>query len=277
MWAFRLAATTASAAILMMGYQVLKVHRSRLHRADAKTIEPVESPDETGPRFVATVRTGSEDDVDHQATATQGRPTGTASIHGTILGLETDASVLSLGAQTAGRHYAADVGKDGHFFIHLPPASYSLLAQTATQVAVLDVLDLKDNEDREVTLRLTPAASITGTVATPSGSRKRVDVGILRAESHVNPADTSSNERGEFEASGLVPGWDYDLRFSSPGLRTVTLQRVRAPAQGIVVNLEAAPRLRGGFGLSAGEQCPMELASLEDRNDQASTSGHFGN
>jgi len=44
MWAFRLAATTASAAILMMGYQVLKVHRSRLHRAAAKTIEPVESP-----------------------------------------------------------------------------------------------------------------------------------------------------------------------------------------------------------------------------------------
>ncbi len=82
MGAFRLAATTASAAILMMGYQMLKVHRSRLHKAAAKTIEPVESPDEPGPRFVATVRTGSEDDVDHQATATQGRPTGTASIHG---------------------------------------------------------------------------------------------------------------------------------------------------------------------------------------------------
>jgi hypothetical protein len=230
MWAFRLAATTASAAILMMGYQVLKVHRSRLHRATAKTIEPVESPDEPGPRFATTARTGSEDDVDHQATATQERPTGTASIHGTILGLEPDAGELSLGAQTAGRHYAAEVAEDGHFFIHLPPASYSLLAQTATQVAVLDVLHLKDNEDREVTLRLTPAASIAGTVATPSGSEKRVDVRILRAEAHVNPADTSSNERGEFEASGLVPGWDYDLRFSSPGLRTVTLQKVRAPA-----------------------------------------------
>ena len=121
MWAFRLAATTASAAILMMGYQVLKVHRSRLHRATAKTIEPVESPDEPGPRFVTTVRTGSEDDVVHQLAATQGRPTGTASIHGAILGLETEASELSLGAQTAGRCYAADVAGDGHFFIHLPP------------------------------------------------------------------------------------------------------------------------------------------------------------
>jgi hypothetical protein len=76
-----------------------------------------------------------------------------------------------MGAQTAGRHYVADVAEDGHFLIHLPPASYSLLAQTATQVAVLDVLDLKDNEDREVILRLTPATSITGTVGTPSGSR----------------------------------------------------------------------------------------------------------
>jgi len=62
------------------------------------------------------VLTGSEDDVDHQATATPGPPTGTASIHGTILGLETDASELSLGAQTAGRHYAADVAEDGYCF-----------------------------------------------------------------------------------------------------------------------------------------------------------------
>jgi hypothetical protein len=128
MWAFRLAATTASAAILMMGYQVLRVHRSRLHRAAAKTIEPVESPDETGPRFVVTVRTGFEDDVDHQAAATQGPPTGTASIHGTILGLETDAGELSLGAQTAGRHYAAAVtGMAISSFTCRPPITPSWL------------------------------------------------------------------------------------------------------------------------------------------------------
>ena len=35
MWAFRLAATTASAAILMMGYQILKVHRTQAATAHA--------------------------------------------------------------------------------------------------------------------------------------------------------------------------------------------------------------------------------------------------
>ena len=272
MLAFRLAATAATAAIVMMGYQGLKVHRSRLRREAAKTIAPVEHQSETGPRLAATFLTHSDHDVDRQATATQEPPTGTAIIHGTIQDLETDANELSLGAQTAGRNYAGEVAADGRFFIHLPPASYTLLAQSPTQVATAEVLDLKDNEDREVTLRLTEAATIAGTVVAPSGSRRRVDVRILRADTHINPTETLSDERGEFEAAGLVPGWDYDLRFSSLGLRSATLQKVRAPAQGIVVKLEAALRLRGGFGLSAGERCPMESALLEDQDSRGSPS-----
>ena len=133
MLAFRLAATTATAAILLMGYQALKLHRSRLRRQAAKIVAPVESQDESGPRLAATVRTEFDDDVDRQPTALPERPTGTASMHGTILGLETDASELSLGAQTAGQNYAAEISQDGHFFIHLPPASYTLLAESPTQ------------------------------------------------------------------------------------------------------------------------------------------------
>jgi hypothetical protein len=268
MLAFRLAATTATAAILLMGYQALKLHRSRLRRQAAKTVAPLEIQNEAGPRLAATVRTEFDDHVDRQATPTQVRPTGTASMHGTILGLETDASELSVSAQAAGRNYAAEIAQDGHFFIHLPPASYTLLAESPTQVATVEVLDLKENEDREVILRLTNAATIAGTVATPPGSKRRVEVRILRAETQANPGATQSNERGEFEAGGLVPGWNYDLRFSSPGLRSVTLQRVRAPAQGIAVSLEPAAKLRGGFGLSAGERCPMETASVDERNGQ---------
>ena len=267
MLAFRLAATTATAAILLMGYQALKVHRSRLRRQAAKTVEPAESQIEAGPRLAATVRTEFDDDVDRQPPPLQERPTGTASIHGAILGLETAASELSVSAQTAGRDYAAEVAKDGHFFIHLPPASYTLLAESTTQVATVEVLDLKQNEDREVNLRLTKAATIAGTVATPSGSKRRVEMRIVRAGTHVDPAEIAANEHGEFEAGGLVPGWDYDLRFSSPGLRSVTLQRVRAPAQAIAVKLEVAARLRGGFGVSVGERCPMESASVEVRNN----------
>jgi len=275
MLAFRLAATTATAAILLMGYQAFKVHRSRLRREAAKTVEPADSQNESGPRLAATVRIEFDDDVDRQATATQERPTGTASIHGTILGLQDDADELSVGAQTAGRNYAAEV-EGGHFFIHLPPASYTLLAESPSQVATVEVPDLKENEDREVTLRLTKAATIAGTVTTPSGSKRRVEVRIVRAGTHIDPAETSPNARGEFEACSLVPGWNYDLRFSSPGLRSVELERVRAPAQGIVVNLEDAPTLRGGFGVSAGERCPMESAWLEDQNNQALPSGIDG-
>jgi hypothetical protein len=268
MLAFRLAATTATAAILLIGYQALKVHRSRLRREAAKTVQPVDSQNESGPRFAPAVRTEFDDDVDRRATAPPERPTGTASIHGTILGLEGDADELSVGAQTAERNFAAEVEEDGHFFIHLPPASYTLVAQTPNQVATVEVPDLKDNEDREVTLRLTEAATIAGTVTTP-GSQRRVEVRILRASTHIDAAETSSHERGEFEAPGLVPGWDYDLRFSSPGLRSVTLERVRAPAQGIAVKLEAAPTLRGGFGVADGERCPLESAHLEGPGNQA--------
>jgi len=276
MLAFRLAATTATAAILLMGYQALKVHRSRLRRQAAKTVAPLESQNEAGPRLAATVRTEFDDDVDRQPPPLQERPTGTASIHGAILGLETAASELSVSAQTAGRNYAAEVAKDGHFSIHLPPASYTLLAESTTQVAAVEVLDLKQNEDREVNLRLTKAATIAGTVATPAGSKRRVEVRIVRAGTHVDPAEIAANDRGEFEAGGLVPGWDYDLRFSRPGLRSVLLEKVRAPAQRIVVNLEAAPTLRGGYGVSAGEQCPMESAWIEGSRDQAPGSDSDG-
>jgi hypothetical protein len=268
MLAFRLAATAATAAILLIGYQALKVHRSRLRREAAKSVEPVESQNESGPRFAPSVRTESDDDFDRRATATPERPTGTASIHGTILGLKGDAGELSVGAQTAGRNYAAEIADDGHFFIHLPPASYTLLAESTTQVATVEVPDLKENEDREVTLRLTEAATIAGVVATP-GSQKRVEVRILRAGTQVDAAETSSKERGEFEAPGLVPGWDYDLRLTGPGLRSVTLERVRAPAQGIAVKLETAPTLRGGFGVADGEKCPLQSAYLEGPRNQA--------
>ena len=118
-------------------------------------------------------------------------------------------------------------------------------------------------------LRLTKAATIAGTVATPPGFKGRVEVRIVRAGTHVDPAETAANEHGEFEAGGLVPGWNYDVRFSRPGLRSVLLEKVRAPAQGIAVSLETAAKLRGGFGLSAGERCPMETASVDERSGQA--------
>jgi hypothetical protein len=129
-------------------------------------------------------------------------------------------------------------------------------------VATADIAGLYKEEDREVTLVLGKGAEIQGTVHGPDGTKQSFEIQFHRAGHPQAAIEAESEKNGQFSAQGLIPGRGYELTVTAPSMRRLVLRNVIAPRSGLDLMLEPMPTLRGGFGVAAGQECPMEFARI---------------
>lgn len=184
-----------------------------------------------------------------------------ARIHGRVIARAGDLSTLAVVVADATRIYQAKVEED-RFEINLPPGTYALDATAGDETAYVDVPDLVGAEDRLLVVRLTPAVSLSGRVEGCAPPCQSLGVEARVPGFFGKSAATETDPQGEFELTGLHPGRAYDLVFAGPQTRSLTLHAVTAPRQGLVVRLEQAASLSGGFGVGADGECPMDWASV---------------
>jgi hypothetical protein len=175
-------------------------------------------------------------------------------------------------AEDGARRLHAHVQEGGRYQIHLPPGRYTLVASADDLVGVVpDVLARGDVHDIDIRLGL--GAAIRGKL---SGS----------AEAAVSATSGGGNEEagvphvedGAFAIEGLIPGRRYDLSFTGPDVRTLTITGVTAPADGLDVALQARAKISGAIGFPAGSRCPINSVRLRidgkpesDDDDDTST------
>ena len=199
-----------------------------------------------------------------------------ARIHGRVLSGEHGEGPPEVSAEDSSHTYDAEVEADGRFEINLPAGTYTLIAAMDDLVATADVAGLDDGEDREVTLVLSKGAEVQGTVHGPDGTTQAFEIQVHRAGRPQATLEMEGEKNGQFSAEGLIPGLPYDLTVTTPGMRRLVVRNVMAPRRGLDLALEPTPTLRGGFGVAAGEECPMKIARLVQAGaDQARGSAPF--
>jgi hypothetical protein len=274
--AAKIAVAVAAAVVVWAGIEALRVRHVAPEEVPPAVAEPVPPSAAEVPKLrnVAAKETKLEEPQPQVAT-----PWGVAAmarIHGRVLGggeQGEEEEPPKITAEDSLHNYEAEVEDDGRFEINLPIGHYTLVATSGNLVAAADVAGLAEGEDREITLVLGEGVTIEGTVHAPDSSS-------LNAEIQLHPAsaietDVDVDRSGQFTAQGLVPGRSYELVATAPGMRKQIVRNIIAPRCGLDVTLEKAPVLRGGFGLAAGQECPMEAARIvgsgedEDAEDGA--------
>ena len=190
-----------------------------------------------------------------------------ARIHGRAVGGEASRGKLEIKVEDSTRAYEAQINDDGTFEINLPAGNYAMMASSGKKVALAEVAGLAENEDREVVLVLAEGVSIEGRIEGCEGMCEGVSVRAQVLGPQLMAATSESGDHGEFEVDGLVPGRTYDLTFAAEGMRRLVLRAIPAPKRGLVVTLEPAAKLSGGFGLEPGKKCPMESVSVDTLGD----------
>jgi hypothetical protein len=192
--------------------------------------------------------------------------TSVAHLHGRVLlssggGDIDDLDDLQVDADDGLRLIHARLSAGGRFSFHLPPGRYTLSAESGDLAGTtLGVLAGADQEPQEIDIRLSPAATIRGTVRGPAGAEitlRALPVGGL------HPARPQSvDDDGKFALPGLIPGRRYDLTFFGPAIRETTVRSIAAPVDRLEVVVAALPIVRGAIGFPPGETCPIETVSL---------------
>jgi hypothetical protein len=199
-----------------------------------------------------------------------------ARIHGRVVGRDLGPGALKLKVEDQARSYDPKVEPDGAFEMNLPPGSYSILATSGNEVAIAQVDNLAENEDREVTLVLTEGAAISGRIEGCDGPCVDASIRAEMLGGRLVTASSGSDEHGEFAIDGLAPGRSYDLVFAVAGKRRLVVHDVTAPREGLLATLEPAATLNGGFGLEAGQKCPMESVEIRAKGvDQPAFNARF--
>lgn len=197
-------------------------------------------------------------------------------IHGRVAGREAALEELTVRIEDSVRGYQPLVREDGTFEMNLPPGNYGIVARAGNEVAVAQIDDLRENEDRTVVLVLVEGVAIAGRVEGCSGPCREASIRVQVPGVRLGAGTSESDGKGEFVVEGLVPGRSYDLVFEAKGKRRLVMRSVSAPAQGIVATLEAAATLSGGFGLEPGQKCPMEIVELSAGDEMRSSQiSHF--
>jgi hypothetical protein len=166
---------------------------------------------------------------------------------------------LKVTADDGARSFEARVFPDGRFSIHLPAGQYAVTATLGAQVGIAPSVAARPSAERELTIQLGLAASISGHVRGPDGVAVKVRLSLAGRDSSEQTVDS---EDGDFAFEGLVPGRSYDLSFRGDDLRTTTLRSVTAPAEGVAAEIDALPILRGAIGFPRGEHCPIDRVAL---------------
>ena len=262
--------------VVWAGIEALRARNVAPEEVPPAVAEPAPPPASEVPRFrnVAIQETKLEEPQPQVAT-----PWGVAAmarIHGRVLGggeQGEEEEPPKITAEDSLHNYEAEVEDDGRFEINLPIGHYTLVAISGDLVAAADVAGLAEQEDREVTLVLGQGVTIEGTVHAPDSSRLNAEITLHPARAQEAGVDVDGY--GQFAAQGLVPGRSYELVVTAPGMRKQIVRNVNAPRRGLDVTLEKAPVLHGGFGLAAGQECPMKAARIvasgedEDAEDGA--------
>jgi hypothetical protein len=185
-----------------------------------------------------------------------------ARIHGRVVGSAAALEDLTIEVEDLARTYEPRIDDGGVFEINLPVGSYSIVASSGDQVALAEVKGLAADESREVVLVLAEGVSIAGRVEGCDKACAGVTVYVHVPSTGQQAGVTECDKQGGFAVEGLVPGRNYEITFRAAGKRHLVLRDVAAPRQGLVVILEPAASLSGGFGLVPGQKCPMESVTL---------------
>jgi hypothetical protein len=161
------------------------------------------------------------------------------------------------------------VSEGGRFSFHLPPGRYTLVARTEDLVGSRSDVPALAGETRDETIRLAPAAELSGRIA-GAGDRS-VTVKATRTGSSTVEASVNSDSDNSFALQKIEAGQSYDLELSAGGLRTTVVRGVIAPATSLDLKVTALPVLRGAIGFARGEGCPIEKVqwSHEADDDEA--------
>jgi len=260
--AAKIAVAAAATVLAWAGIEAVRL-RHVATAAPAATVAESDNPRANDvPQLTAVVVETSEPEETPTEIPAQLGIAAMARIHGRVLGGERGEALPEVSAEDASHSYDAQVEADGRFELNLPAGSYTLIATLDDLVATADIAGLYEDEDREVTLVLGQGAEIQGTVHGPDGTSQSVEIRFQRAGHAQAIIETESEKNGQFSAQGLIPGRGYDLTVTSPSMRRLLLRNVIAPKRGLALTLEPMPILRGGFGVAAGQECPMQSAHI---------------
>jgi hypothetical protein len=212
--------------------------------------------------------------------------TGMATVHGRILGApkpgeDEEQELTLIVSDEEENEIEVTVEADGRFSVELAPGTYSLHAELEEMVATLDAVTVGAEEDKEVVLQLAGAAAIKGTLRPPNeealeGSGARFEI-RLSGEDEWAESESATVEDNKFTVSGLEAGKRYDLLVTVDGFRPVELTGIPAPSDGLFIDLVTPARLRGGFGIARGEECPVNNVTIvvDDEQTQVVLMDHF--
>ena len=262
--AAKISVAAAAAVVVWTGFEAIRVRHVVAEEVPPSVTEPVVPPAGEPPRLKSVpIKVAKSEEPQPESPA----PWGIASmarIHGRVVGNHEEAAEPpKITAEDPTHSYDAEVEDDGQFEINLPVGHYTVVATLGDLVAAADVAGLSDGDDRDITLVLGEGAEIEGTVHAPNATKLRAEIELRP----TNARDTGTNgvfveKSGHFAGDGLIPGRSYDLVVTAQGMRKLHLHNVIAPSHGIDVTLETAPALRGGFGLAAGQECPMQTVQI---------------
>ena len=267
--AAKFAVAVAATVVAWAGIEAARLRHRPTTRL-ALILEEVDPPKTSQAPRLATV--AMENTEPGKPSSEAAKPLGVfamARIHGRVLGGDKSTAVPQISVEDSTHSYDAEVEDDGRFQVNLPAGNYALIATSDDLVATADVAGLSENEDREVTLVLGKGAAIQGTVHGPGGAHQGFEIQLRRVGRSQSLIEAESEDNGHFMAEGLIPGRGYDITVTAPRLRTLVLHNVVAPTRGLELALEPMATLRGGFGIAAGQECPMEVARLTSADDDA--------
>lgn len=258
--ALRLAVSAAAASVVMTAIEALRARHPRAVASAEPLTEPADEGTMAPPKLA--VRAAAQAKPARTEEPRPPDPLAMAKIHGRMLSRTALHERVELKLDDGTRDYQPEIDKDGVFEMNLPPGSYALMATAGDEVAVAEVDGLATGEDREVVLTLGPGVAIEGRVEGCDGPC--VDA-CVRAElpgTHLMAAMSSCDDNGEFALDGLPPGKTYDLVFQGEGRRRLTVHAMAAPRSDLLVTLEPAASLSGGFGIKPGQTCPMDTVEV---------------
>src|SRR5262245_7289907 len=141
---------------------------------------------------------------------------------------------LDVTAEDPSRTFAALVGDDGRFEVHLPSGRYTLIASMDELVGVVPDFFARAGAGRDIDIRLAAGAAIRGTVTTPADASVKA-FATDRDEDEIGNCDVVD---GRFAIEGLIPGRRYDLVFDGQDVRRLTVTGVTAPADGMKIEMQ---------------------------------------
>jgi hypothetical protein len=258
--AAKFSVAAAAAVVAWAGFEAVRSLHVVAQETPPPVPNPVIPPAREAPKLNPVVITEAKANEPQEDAPAAWGVAAMARIHGRVVGGGKSDELPKVTAEDPSHSYDADVAEDGRYEINLPVGHYALVATAGDLVAVADVAGLAEGESRDVTLVLGAGVTIKGKVRAPDASRLDANIKVLPAG--ASRADFGVDGSGEFVADGLVPGRKYDLIVTASGMRNQTIRNVVAPSRGLDVTLEEAPVLRGGFGLAAVQECPLETARI---------------